>query len=182
MTQTSRWGQAYLDELERAAAVLPADRRVELLADVAAHLETDLASVSDEATARDVLARLGEPSRLVAEAAADLAPTPRGASAPGGAELVALLLMGIGGVVLPLLAPAVGVMIMGTSPRWATHHVRVAWAILGVGLAALLTGFALLAVTTQPTPGIVVAGLAALAVVVLVGPLAALYAASRPRT
>lgn len=178
MTQTSRWAQAYLDELDRAAVSLPADRKAELLADVAAHLDEELGAATEDATARVVLDRLGDPATLVAEARADLPSHP---ASPSGAETVALLLMGIGGIALPLLAPAVGVTIMRSTPRWSRHHVNVAWAILGVGAAALLAGLALLAVTTEATTGTVVAGLLALGAVLLAGPVAAFYAASRPR-
>lgn len=180
MTQSKNpWAQSYLDALDRASLVLPADRRAELLADVSTHLDAELADSTDEVSARAVLDRLGDPATLVAEAATDL---PRTASTgPSGAEIIALLLMGIGGVVLPLLAPAVGVGIMANTPRWSAHEVRVAWGILGLGLAALLGGFVLMAMASTATPAAVSAGLLALGTVIVVGPAAAFYAASRPR-
>ena len=97
------------------------------------------------------------------------------------AEIIALLLMGIGGVALPLIAPAVGVLFMRSTPRWTAAQVRRTWLILSVGLAALLGGIALATIPNPP----VVAGMAALVligVIMAVGPVAALYAATRPRT
>jgi hypothetical protein len=74
----------------------------------------------------------------------------------------------------------VGVLFMRSTSRWTGAQVRGTWLILGVGLLALLAGFALATIPNPPAA----AGLAALAligVIVAVGPLAALYAATRPR-
>lgn len=179
-TDVTRWSEAYLAELDRAALDLPAERRAELRDQIRAHLEAELATATTDADARVVLDRLGDPSDIVAEAAADLpSPTPaRPGTSP--AETIALLLLGIGGVALPLIAPAVGVLFMRSTPRWTGAQVRGTWLILGVGLLALLAGFALATIPNPPAA----AGLAALAligVIVAVGPLAALYAATRPR-
>ncbi len=86
----------------------------------------------------------GDPQDPAGEDASDL---PTGSPVPGGSarELVALLLMGIGGVVLPLLAPAAGVMLMPTTSRWTLRQVRTSWLILAVGGVALVAGLVLLA-------------------------------------
>lgn len=99
---------------------------------------------------------------------------------PSGAEIIALVLMGIGGIMLPLIAPVVGVLVMRSTPRWSVGQVRATWGILGIGL---LAAFGLLALATVPNaPGWAVAAtLALLGVIFIVGPVAALYAASRPR-
>ena len=62
-----------------------------------------------------------------------------------------MLLLGIGGIVLPLLAPAVGVMIMRSTPRWTARQVNVTWGILGVGVVALVLGLVLMANSTEAT-------------------------------
>jgi hypothetical protein len=100
---------------------------------------------------------------------------------PSAAEIAALLLMAIGGLLLPLAGPAVGVALMRTTPRWTARQVKVAWAILGVGLLALLVGVVLLASAKDSASPSVRAGLLALGTVVVVGPAAALYAATRSR-
>ena len=177
---TNPWAQAYLTDLDRAAATLPPDRRAELHEQIAAHLYVELHG-ADDGHARAVLTRLGDPADLVAEAAADLHPASVRAAGPSGAEIVALVLMGIGGIVLPLIAPAMGVAVMRSTPRWTTHQVRVAWGILAGGLVA---AFGLLGLATIPNaPGwAVAASLLLLGMIVLVGPAAALYAGSRPRS
>ncbi len=178
-TATNPWAQAYLTELDRAAATLPPDRQAELREQITAHLADELHGADDE-QARAVLTRLGDPADLVAEAAADLHPAAVTPPGPSGAEIVALVLMGIGGVPLPLIAPAIGVVVMRSTPRWTTRQVRVAWGILAVGLLAAvgLVGLA----TIPNAPGWAVAtSVLLLGVIVIVGPAAALYAGSRPR-
>ena len=179
-TETNPWAQAYLDELDLAAATLPADRQAELREQIAAHLAAELAGTTDDEQARTVLARLGDPADLVAEAASDLDRPALGSAGPSGAEIIALVLMGIGGIMLPLIAPAVGVLVMRSTPRWSADQVRATWGILGIGLLAV---FGLLALATVPNaPGWAVAAtLALLGVIFIAGPVAALYAASRPR-
>jgi hypothetical protein len=58
--------------------------------------------------------------------------------------------------------------------------VRRTWLILGVGLLALLAGFALAAIPNAPNIAIAVA-LVLIFIIVAVGPMAAMYAATRPR-
>ncbi|MGA7687764.1 MAG: hypothetical protein WCA29_00855 [Jiangellales bacterium] len=180
MSDTQGWSEAYLEELEGAAAGLPAGRREELRAQVADHLQVGLAAASDEEEARAVMDRLGDPWELVAEAAVDLPAVPA-RPGPSAGELVAILLMGIGGIVLPLLGPAVGVMVMRSTPRWTARQVNVTWAILGVGVVAVVFGLVLMANSTEATSLGLTMGLLALGTVFAVGPVAALYAATRPR-
>ena len=183
MTTSERWSSAYLTELDRAAALLPPDRRAELLTEISDHLRTELDAVTDEDEARAVLERLGDPHAVVAEASADLPPPPAqpGSAGASGAEIASLLLIGVGGIALPLIAPAVGVLLMASTPRWTPGQVRTTWAILGVGFAALVAGLFLMALA-DPTSGAAVrAGLLLLGTVFVVGPAAALYAGTRPR-
>jgi len=178
IADTRPWHAAYLTELERAAAVLPADRRGELLAQVDEHLERDLAGVSDANEAQQVLQRLGDPYDVVAEAAADLPrPAPAGSKA---AEIVALLLLGIGGFALPLIAPFVGVLVMLSSTRWTRREVRNTGLIVGLGVVAVI-GMSVIAASGATSAAAVYGSLALLAAIVLVGPAAALYAATRGR-
>lgn len=179
MTDLTRWSEAYLAELEQAAMTLPADRRAELLAQISSHLDAELAGATSDAEARDVMRRLGDPSDVVAEAAADLPAAPVRPRSPA-AEIVALLLMAIGGFALPLIAPAAGVLVMRTTPRWNAVQVRRSWWILAIGLLAALALVALATIpdTSSVSPRLV---LLLLAAVVGAGPAAALYAGTRPR-
>jgi hypothetical protein len=97
-----------------------------------------------------------------------------------GVEAVALGLMSIGGLLLPLGAPAVGVMVMRSVPRWTDRDVHWCWVILGIGLVTLLVGAGLLAAGTD-SAALRQVGLGLMGAAVVAGPAAALYAASRPR-
>ncbi len=187
----TRWSEAYLAELDRASLALSPDRRAELREQISDHLAVELAGATTDEQARDVLERLGDPADLVAEAAADQ-PVPADVSAsarpsaaargagPSAGEIAALLLLGVGGVALPLIAPAIGVLFMRSTPRWTAAHVRGAWLILSVGLLAVLLGVGLATIPNPPAIAGVVA-LILIAVIAAVGPVAALYAATRPR-
>ena len=180
MTALNPWAARYVADLDAAAAALPADRRAELVTEVEAHLRHAMPGTLTDDEARDVLDRLGDPRDLVEEAAADL-PAPTPATSGSASEIVALLLMGIGGLALPLLAPAVGVMLMPSTSRWTPRQVRTTWIIVGIGGLALVAGLFLLALADPTSPASVRAGVLLLGVVVVVGPASALYAATRPR-
>ena len=180
MTDLTRWSDAYLAELEQAAMALPADRRADLLAQISSHLDAELAGATSDDDARAVMERLGDPADVVAEAAADLPPAPNQPRSPA-AEIVALLLMAIGGFALPLVAPAAGVLVMRTTPRWTEAQVRRSWWILAVGLLAAV-GLVWLATIPDAGGTEIAFALLLLAVMIGVGPAAALYAGTRPRS
>lgn len=77
----------YLSAVEREASALPADRRRELLADLAEHIEVTRAE-RPEVTIGEVLAELGDPRTIAATALAEAgdgaveAPAQSGAGAP----------------------------------------------------------------------------------------------------
>lgn len=193
MTTANPWAERYVADLQAAAAALPPDRRAELVAEVEDHLRYAMPGPVTDEQAREILDRLGDPHDLAAAAAADLAPsatTSGSASTPAAqpaaaygsaSEIIALLLMGLGGLALPLLAPAVGVMLMPSTPRWTPRQVRTTGLILGIGGLALVAGLVLLALADPASPAAVRGGLLLLGVVFLVGPASALYAATRPR-
>ncbi|WP_413754331.1 hypothetical protein NRF20_43270 [Streptomyces sp. R-74717] len=73
----------YLHAVEREASALPADRRQELLADLAEHIEVTRAERPDAAIGA-VLAELGDPRTIAATALAEAGNGAAGASARGG--------------------------------------------------------------------------------------------------
>ncbi|MFI5774541.1 HAAS signaling domain-containing protein [Streptomyces sp. NPDC051658] len=73
----------YLSAVEREASVLPADRRQELLADLAEHIEVTRAERPDAAIG-EVLAELGDPRTIAATALSEAENGAAGASARGG--------------------------------------------------------------------------------------------------
>lgn len=74
----------YLSAVEREASALPADRRQELLADLAEHIEVTCAERPDAAIG-EVLAELGDPRTIAATALAEAGNGAAGASPRGEA-------------------------------------------------------------------------------------------------
>ncbi|MFF3392932.1 hypothetical protein ACFYW1_18640 [Streptomyces sp. NPDC002669] len=74
----------YLSAVEREASALPADRRQELLADLAEHIEVTRAE-RPEAALGEILAELGDPRAIAATALAEAGTGAAGAPAAGGA-------------------------------------------------------------------------------------------------
>ncbi|MCF4139395.1 DUF1700 domain-containing protein [Streptomyces sp. Tue 6430] len=144
----------YLRAVERESSALPADRRQELLADLAEHIEVTRTERPDAAIG-EILAELGDPRTIAATALAEAGNGAAGASARSGADaparrgkvhpLVPLLMLTLPylfATVLPDL-PAVqlcstlfrviGAVLLGTSVHWTP-----AQKIIGVLLTAVL--------------------------------------------
>lgn len=132
----------YLGRLEAASWPLPPDRRAELAGEVREHIEAALGEAGrrDAVTVRNVLERLGRPEEIVAsEAEADAGPPgwsrdPEGpaAGAPGwgAVEIAAIVLLTIGAIALPLIGPAIGLVLAWLSTRWTTREKLVATVIV----------------------------------------------------
>ncbi|MEU5716968.1 hypothetical protein AB0G71_14470 [Streptomyces sp. NPDC020403] len=72
----------YLSAVEREGSALPADRRQELLADLAEHIEVTRAERPDAAIG-EILAELGDPRTIAATALAEAGSTTGAAAGPG---------------------------------------------------------------------------------------------------
>jgi hypothetical protein len=138
----------YLDRLRRAGAGLPPAARAELLDDIAAHLAETVGPGADEAQARQALDELGTPKEIAAAAAAESgAPVgvPAGAPARAGGELAydvgTVLVLLLGGFVVPVLGWIAGVVMLWNGPRWST---REKWAGTVLWPAAILVAGTLL--------------------------------------
>jgi uncharacterized membrane protein len=108
----------YLSRLQSALAGVPADRRDEIVGEIAGHIAEERARVENETDAdvRNLLERIGDPVQLAAEAApavssADAAAAAASRSHVGIVEILALILT-------PLLWP-VGVILLWLSPAWS---------------------------------------------------------------
>jgi len=133
----------YLDRLEAAAAVLPADRRAELTAEVREHINAALADAgqSDEATARNILERLGSPDEIVAAearhgglpvgpAVASAVEAPSTGSRWGAVEITAVVLLCLAwparylpfGLFLWLACTMIGLVLVWASSAWTTRR------------------------------------------------------------
>ncbi|MFJ5552080.1 HAAS signaling domain-containing protein [Streptomyces sp. NPDC093225] len=176
---------AYLAAVERETAVLPVDRRAELLADLREHIE--VSDTDDDERLRQVLAELGDPRTVAASA---LAEEPVPATAPAApaengtrTRLTVGLLAGAGILVLlnsyvGTLALIAGLVLLWTSGQWGTRPKLVATAACAAVPVALLLGAFLLAVGRLGAVELLVIAATSLLVPVLGA--AALLRAARP--
>lgn len=147
MTTTDALVTDYLTRLNAAAAVLPPDRRAELLEGIGEHIDAARASgaAPDEAGVRTLLDRLGEPAEIVGAARDE---SPYGPSpvlrTPGtGLELAAVIMLTVGSF-LPVVGWLVGVVLLWWSSRWRVGEKLLGTLVvpLGPGGALLLGGLA----------------------------------------
>jgi uncharacterized membrane protein len=134
----------YLGRLEAASWPLPPDRRAELAGEVREHIEAALGEAGrrDPVTVHNVLERLGRPEEIVAtEVDAEpnhqpWSPSPGGLAATtrgwGAVELAAILLLTVGAIALPLIGPAMGLVLVWLSTKWTTRDKLVATLIVVV--------------------------------------------------
>lgn len=155
MTTTHPLAAAWLDRIDRLATGLPEERRQELLADLRDHLDTALGGDTDTPQVEAVLARMGDPADIVAEARDDLPPAPPVLTARipaeqghrlNTAEVVTLVLFVLSGLMLVLwplaiIAWVVATVLLATRDRWVGKENLVAlllpfgfsvpWVVLG---------------------------------------------------
>jgi uncharacterized membrane protein len=144
--------RAYLDELRDAARDLPRARRTELVQEIEEYLVEALPPDAGEAEVRTALDRLGAPEQIVAEE--------RGRAGvsvvqAGWGEWVAVVLLAIGGVVIPVLGWVIGAVLLWASRIWTVRDKLIGTLVVPGGLigAALML---LTAVTVKTcTSGIV---------------------------
>src|SRR5262245_10778943 len=126
----------YLARLDAALSDLPAARREELLEQVREHIATARAELGDEAgeaQIRTLLDRLGDPATIAAEAGERPAePTP---ARPGWREIGALVLLPIGGIVIPVIGWFIGVALLWSSDHWSARSKLIGTLVVPGGLA-----------------------------------------------
>ncbi|HEX8080338.1 MAG TPA: hypothetical protein VF557_09015 [Jatrophihabitans sp.] len=159
--------RAYLDRLDRCAAVLPTDQRTELVEEISRHIADAMAigQVRTEADMRTMLDRLGEPEEIVAAARADAGATPGFTLSPpyiGEApvalraptttwEGITVALLTIGSIV-PVIGWLAGVAMLWTSTRWRPGEKVLGTLIMPLGPAAVIW-FALIPVSSESCTG-----------------------------
>lgn len=160
---TDPFVRAYLDRLDRCAAVLPTDQRTELVEEISRHIADAMAvgQVRTEADMRTMLDRLGEPEEIVAAARADAGATPGFTPSPpyiGEApvalraptttrEGITVALLTIGSIV-PVIGWLAGVAMLWTSTRWRPGEKVLGTLIMPLGPAAVLW-FALIPISSE---------------------------------
>lgn len=159
----------YMKRLDAELDSLPRARRKELTEDIAEHVAQARRELTDETDADvlTILDRVGEPAEIANEAKARLGVS---AVAPGPLEILALLLIGVGEVLFPVLPVAwvAGAGLVWRSGAWSSRQKRFGVylplvVLLGLDLLALLTGNAFNSHS----------GLAIVALVIVLGLLAA---------
>jgi hypothetical protein len=127
----------YLERLRRAARALPNARRAELVAEIEAHLEDALPSDPSEAEVRNALERLGEPGEIVAAEDPDLAPEAARPRA-GSLEWFAIVLLLVGGLILPVVGWGAGVVLLWSSRVWTRREKLIGTFVLPGGLSLVV--------------------------------------------
>lgn len=135
--ETDRLVEHYLRRLEAAAAVLPRERRAELVVEIREHLDEALREVdtADEVAVRNVLERLGPPEEIVQAAEP---PETVEATRSGRLEIAAVVALAV-----PLFGWLIGIVLVVVSRAWSTREK--ALGLLLALLPALLPTIVLLA-------------------------------------
>lgn len=148
----------YLRQLEHEARVLPHGDQRELVAEIRAHMDAALRTDASEADVRNVLDELGTPTEIVAAAQ-----PPRSGRSRGAHEVFAVILLLVGGLVLPLVGWLVGVGLLLSSPLWSGRQKLLGVLVWPGGLSLVLLVLVVRAGGTQSALG--GAGIAALVLV-----------------
>lgn len=153
----------YLERLERAAAGLPDGPRAELLADIRGHLSDTAGTSPDEATVRQILAELGEPEEIAAAAAPEAGTRPDRTGAELAYDVATVLILLLGGFVIPVIGWIAGVVMLWNGPRWQLRH---RWIGTALWPAAAVIALAALLIAHDGAPALPVV-LPALAVILI---------------
>jgi uncharacterized membrane protein len=123
----------YLKRLKAETSDLPRAARRELVQEISDHIAEARAdaSAASEAEIRNVLDRVGEPAEIAAEARERFGVGGRRARS---LEIAALILLPIGGVVLPVLGWLVGVTLLWISDTWTTRDKLIGTLVVPGGL------------------------------------------------
>lgn len=126
---------SYLDELDRALRDLPRARRREITRDIGAHIDAALADAPEQSPAMiaTMLDHLGTPTEIAEAARAEL-PTER--SRIASRDVIAIVLLLIGGLIVPFVGWLIGVVLLWISTAWQTRDKLIATLLVPGGLLA----------------------------------------------
>lgn len=135
----------YLDRLRRATADLPPGVRAELLDDIGAHLADTTGGAPDEAHVRQVIDELGTPEGIAEAARAEAGTASPPAPGDNGLayDVSTVLVLLLGGFLLPVLGWVAGLVMLWNGPRWTRGEKwlgTLVWpAAIAVPVAVVLT-------------------------------------------
>jgi HAAS domain-containing protein len=132
--QADKLVRRYLEQLDAALQGVDASRREEILADVHEHIEQgrDGLDTDDAADVQNLLARVGDPAVIAAEAGA---PSPDSRRWDAWAPWLIIF-----GPVVSGLGWIAGIAILWTSPTWSQRDKLIATVVSPAGLVALFFG------------------------------------------
>lgn len=125
--------QSYLDELDQALRDVPYGRRQEITRDIRAHIDAGLADAPQQTPTviATLLDQLGTPAEIAEAAREELPPVrPRIAAR----DVFAMVLLLIGGFIVPLLGWILGAAMLWTSTAWRTKDKLIATLLVPGGL------------------------------------------------
>jgi hypothetical protein len=122
----------YLKRLKGETSDLPRAARRELIQEISDHIDEARSDVptASEAEIRNILDRVGEPAEIAAEARDRFGVGAR----PRRLEIAALILLPIGGIVLPVVGWLVGVALLWISDAWKTRDKLIGTLVVPGGL------------------------------------------------
>lgn len=180
-TVTEQLVEDYLDRLATATQMLPSAQRTELLAEIREHIGVTLSQNDDqgEAALRTILDRLGAPEDIAREAGAVASGETAERRRVHAFEVVTVILLLIGGIVLPVLGWVIGAVLLWSSGRWTTRDKVIGTLVLPGGLLTVAWYFLFWSASsvcspdgTCQTSGLPAGAALALALVGTVGPIA----------
>jgi uncharacterized membrane protein len=128
----------YIKRLERSMRDVPASRRNEIVAEIREHLHetlTHLPPAATEADVRNAIESVGEPDEIASEARDRLGIRPVQAR---WTDTAAVILLPIGGVILPLFGWVIGLIFLWISSVWTTKEKILGTLIVPGGLLPAL--------------------------------------------
>lgn len=148
--------QDYLGAVDRLRD-LPRTRRRELLADLHAHIEGELGTRPDatDAEIESVLDELGTPEEIANAARREIPTAPK---RMGAHEIFAIILLLVGGLIVPFVGWIVGVVLLWTSTAWRTRDKLLGTLLVPGGLMSLGLGFVAVGASSRSCVSSAVAG------------------------
>jgi uncharacterized membrane protein len=143
----------YLKHLDVELDDLPRDRRREIVDEIASHIAEARAGLEQETEAdvRNILEGLGDPVDIAEEARERFDVQPALTAAPykpGWIEVGALVMLLIGGLIVPVVGWFVGVVLLWVSNAWNVRDKVIGTLFVpgGFGLSLFVLGYALFSV------------------------------------